>query len=78
MYFWIGRDSFRIHRPDEELVGTIHGFSGDVYGAKIDYVLVQPIAQVLDASIIHDEVDGSYPSDHFPVDASLVFPAGTE
>ena len=70
-------DSFRVYRPNESIVGTFHGFSGDKYGAKIDYVLVQPSAEVVSASIIYDEKDGSYPSDHFPVDASLIFPAET-
>ncbi|MHC4745103.1 MAG: choice-of-anchor Q domain-containing protein, partial [Planctomycetota bacterium] len=46
-------------------------------GGKIDYVFTAPDVQVLDAQILHDNVNGRYPSDHFPVTAKVRFAAGT-
>ena len=43
---------------------------------KIDFVLAPADVKVLEAEIVVDNVDGRYPSDHFPVTARLVLPAG--
>lgn len=48
-------------------VGTAHGFNGGTGGNKIDYVWAQPATEVVNAYISHYNVDGRYPSDHFPV-----------
>ena len=65
-------DTFRVLHPDQEEVGTFTGFKmGTVAGPKIDYVLVQPEAQVLSAAIVRTSRDGRYPSDHFPVVARV-------
>jgi len=66
-------DTFRVVHPEATDVGTSHGFSGDMTGAKIDYVLVEPSTIVEAAQIIHDNTDGHYPSDHFPVSAQISF-----
>jgi endonuclease/exonuclease/phosphatase family metal-dependent hydrolase len=69
-------DSFRLLHPDEKVVGTFTGFKfGEVNGDKIDYVLVQPGTTVLSAAILRTSHDGRYPSDHFPVVASIRLPA---
>jgi len=65
------RDSYRVLHPDERAVGTYHAFRGDSTGDKVDYVWVQPSAQVLDARIVRDHEGGRYPSDHFPVLARI-------
>jgi len=70
-------DTFRTLHPDANDVGTFHSFKGDCTGDKIDFVLTTSDVQALDAQIIRDNVDGRYPSDHFPVTARLRFPAGT-
>jgi endonuclease/exonuclease/phosphatase family metal-dependent hydrolase len=71
-------DSFRVLHPDEPMVGTAHGFDGNTEGAKIDYVFVEPGHTVLSAEILHTNDDGRYPSDHFPVTATVRLPgAGT-
>ncbi len=70
-------DTFRLLHPDAEDVGTYHGFNGDRKGSKIDYVLASPGVKVLEAQILHDNLDGRYPSDHFPVAATVSFAAGT-
>ena len=65
-------DTFRVRQPDEKEVGTFSGFKiGNTTGAKIDYVLVQPGTEVLDAAIVRTSRDGRYPSDHFPVVARV-------
>lgn len=67
-------DSFRMIHPDIKAASTFHDFLGDTVGDKIDYVLVPPRMQILSAEIIRSNVNGKYPSDHFPINASLVVP----
>jgi endonuclease/exonuclease/phosphatase family metal-dependent hydrolase len=66
-------DTFRVLHPDEKLVGTFNGFSGRADGAKIDYVLTEPTAQVLESAIVRIRFDGRCASDHDPVTATLRF-----
>ena len=66
-------DTFRVRHPDEMRAGTFNGFTfGQTGGDKIDYVLVQPGTDVLDAAIIRTSRNNRYPSDHFPVTARIV------
>lgn len=67
------RDSFRDVYPDAGGVGTYHAFTGDRTGEKIDAVLVSPAWTVVDAAIVGTSRAGRYPSDHFPVTATLVW-----
>jgi len=60
-------DSFRVLHPDATDAGTFNGFKGNRKGDKIDFVFVPPATKVLKAEILYDNVDGRYPSDHFPV-----------
>jgi endonuclease/exonuclease/phosphatase family metal-dependent hydrolase len=65
-------DTFRAVHPDEKQAATFNGFkTGSIDGPKIDYVLVQPGAEVLSAAIVRTVRDGRYPSDHFPVVARV-------
>ena len=64
-------DTFRVLHPDVKDVRTGHAFRGGRQGHKIDYVLVPPAAKVLEAQILYDNIDGRYPSDHYPVTARL-------
>lgn len=66
-------DTFRVKHPDVGNVGTFNGFKGRRTGEKIDYVFAPAEAKVLEAQILYDNVDGCYPSDHFPVMARLHF-----
>jgi endonuclease/exonuclease/phosphatase family metal-dependent hydrolase len=68
-------DTFRFLHPDVKDVRTAHEFKGSRQGNKIDFVFVPPAVKVLEAEILYDNVDGRYPSDHFPVMARLVLPA---
>ncbi len=69
------RDTFRVIKPDADNVGTAHGFQGGTGGNKIDYVYVPPKQKVNSAYINHFNVDGRYPSDHFPVVGVVTFAA---
>jgi len=68
-------DTFREVHPDEKAVRTYHGFKGRTNGAKIDYILVSPSAKTMAAAIIRTSRNGHYPSDHFPVTATVRFAA---
>jgi endonuclease/exonuclease/phosphatase family metal-dependent hydrolase len=68
-------DTFRVLHPRETTVGTFTGFKlGNTAGEKIDYVLVQPGADVISAEIIRTARNDRYPSDHFPVAATVRLP----
>lgn len=56
-------------------IGTFHGFTGTAMEDRIDYIFVSPPWQVLNASILHGDGMRPFPSDHFPVAATLSLPA---
>jgi endonuclease/exonuclease/phosphatase family metal-dependent hydrolase len=68
-------DTFRVLNPDVKDVRTGHAFRGTRKGNKIDYVFVPSSVKVLEAQILYDNTDGRYPSDHYPVNATLRLPA---
>ncbi|MGH7480863.1 MAG: endonuclease/exonuclease/phosphatase family protein [Longimicrobiales bacterium] len=65
------RDTFRTVHPRADSVGTYHAFTGARSGEKIDAVVASPAWRVLGAAIATTHEDGRYPSDHFPVTATL-------
>lgn len=66
------RDTFRVKHPDASPVGTFTGFKyGQVTGEKIDHIFATPDWEVLDAAIVRTDANKRYPSDHFPVSATL-------
>lgn len=71
-------DTFRAVHPDARETGTYHGFRGERTGAKIDAILASPRWRTLDAAILRLHEDGRYPSDHFPVTATVAFRAGDD
>lgn len=65
-------DTFRISKPTRtEEEGTFTAWKGKRDGNRIDWVLCSPNFKVLSAVIDHTEFDGRYPSDHYPVTATL-------
>ena len=65
-------DTFRVLHKDAQEVGTFNGFKfGSTTGPKIDDVLVQPGTEVPAAAIVRTSRDSRYPSDHFPVTATV-------
>jgi len=64
-------DTFRALHPDATGVGTFNGFEGTTTGDKIDAVLASEHWAVLAAQIVRSALQGRYPSDHFPVVATV-------
>jgi len=65
------RDAFRVLHSEAKEVGTFNGFEGRTDGKKIDAVLVSRHWSVMEAAIDRTEREGRFPSDHFPVTATL-------
>lgn len=68
-------DTFRVLHPNARETGTYHAFLGDRTRSKIDAILASPEWQTLAAEIVLDSENGVYPSDHFPVTATVVLAA---
>jgi endonuclease/exonuclease/phosphatase family metal-dependent hydrolase len=64
-------DTYRVLHPADTAVRTYHAFRGDTVGDKIDYILVSPGWTTHAAAIVRTSVGGRYPSDHFPVTATI-------
>jgi endonuclease/exonuclease/phosphatase family metal-dependent hydrolase len=69
----LASDSFRMLHPQKKDVGTYHGYKGITQGDKIDSIFVSPTTEVLQASIVRTSSNDRYPSDHFPVTATVRF-----
>ena len=67
-------DTFRALHPDERTVGTFNSFRGASHGKRIDYIFAPRNTQVVEAAIIRDNDGGRYPSDHYPVLATMELP----
>jgi len=63
--------TFRAVHPDESEVGTFNSFRGESDGEMIDHIFVTSDVEILNADIDRTNDNGRYPSDHFPVWASL-------
>jgi endonuclease/exonuclease/phosphatase family metal-dependent hydrolase len=66
-------DTYRALHPNAPASGTYHEFDG-VPQDRIDYILTSPEWEVQQATILHQQIDGGYPSDHFPITAALRLP----
>ena len=66
----ITRDVWQLIHPDKS-IGTRHGFNGRFTGPQIDHIRICNNIRALDARIDNHNVNGRYPSDHFPVYADL-------
>jgi endonuclease/exonuclease/phosphatase family metal-dependent hydrolase len=64
-------DTWRLLNPDTKEPATFHDFKGGIEGVKIDHILVEQGTEVLDAQIDMSHKEGRYPSDHYPVTATL-------
>ncbi|MCP4576058.1 MAG: endonuclease/exonuclease/phosphatase family protein [Deltaproteobacteria bacterium] len=62
--------------PEGEESFTHHAFTGTPQKSRIDWILSTVPPYIMDARIIHDQLDGRYASDHFPycVDLSWEIP----
>lgn len=66
-------DSWKLAHPGETPVATFHKFTGQPSpnAGKIDHILVSQDTPVIDAGIERRSFDGRWPSDHFPVCATI-------
>jgi len=68
-------DTFRMLHPDATDVVTFNSFKSPPSGGdKIDYIFVDRFIPVGEAAIVRDQTNGRYPSDHFPVTATVCVP----
>lgn len=51
---------------------TFHEYAGGLEGEPIDYLFVTPDIQLEETVVHRQQVDGGYPSDHYPVTARVV------
>ena len=63
-------DALRALHPDATETGTFGAWVGETSGDRIDAILVWDF-EIVEADIVRYDRDGRYPSDHFPVTASL-------
>ncbi|MHC4927377.1 MAG: endonuclease/exonuclease/phosphatase family protein [Planctomycetota bacterium] len=64
-------DSWQMLNRKREPVGTYHGFKGDAGGKKVDHILVTDDTEIIEVGIDKRAFGGQYPSDHFPVYATI-------
>jgi len=64
-------DTFRAIHPDEKNFHTFNGFGKKPNKQKIDAILATPQWRVLDAEIVRTHEGERYPSDHYPVTATV-------
>ncbi|MBN2130041.1 MAG: endonuclease/exonuclease/phosphatase family protein [Sedimentisphaerales bacterium] len=64
-------DTFRLVLPNVEDVGTFSGFTGRRDGNKIDHIFVPDGVETQAADIWRIHWDERYPSDHYPVRATI-------
>ena len=68
------RDAWQSVHPGETNIGTYHKFGGRQACAKIDHIAISEHTQALNVNIGRYALDGRYPSDHFPVIATIRIP----
>jgi len=65
-------DSYRaVHPEPKRDEATWHAFSGRTDGSRIDFIFHTPHFQTIDAGIDRWHENGRYPSDHYPVVATV-------
>lgn len=59
--------------PAAQIQNTLHNFSGkNKFGAMpIDYIFVSDDFEILETRILNDPIDGHFPSDHYPLMATV-------
>jgi endonuclease/exonuclease/phosphatase family metal-dependent hydrolase len=64
-------DAFRLLHPQAQEVGTFHAFTDQPGADMIDHIFITKSFSVSHADILRDHPPGRYPSDHFPVAATV-------
>jgi len=66
------KSSYRVLHSDEPNSLTFNGWSSNISGNPIDYILIPQIDVGVNSSvIIHDNNNGDYPSDHYPIMSAI-------
>ncbi|CAN5482031.1 endonuclease/exonuclease/phosphatase family protein [soil metagenome] len=66
-------DAYReVHPQREPGERTFHAFNGATAGSRIDFILHSPQFRATEATIDRTNENGRYPSDHFPITATIV------
>lgn len=52
---------------------TAHSFIGKPDGPRIDYIYASKAFTPVEAAVLRNHINGAYPSDHYPVRATLTF-----
>jgi endonuclease/exonuclease/phosphatase family metal-dependent hydrolase len=65
-------DTWKTAAQPGEAIGTFHNYAGPRKGgARIDWILTRGPLRALSSSVVTYAKEGQYPSDHFPVIATL-------
>lgn len=65
-------DTFRHVQPEKKAEeGTFHGFKGNRDSERIDWILCSKHFTPTAAEILHTNRNGRYPSDHYPITATV-------
>ncbi len=64
-------DSCLAAAPESDRPGTFHNFTGQTDMESIDYIFVTKNLIVSDAKVLNQKVDNRYPSDHYPITATI-------
>ncbi|MDQ7950107.1 MAG: endonuclease/exonuclease/phosphatase family protein [Pedobacter sp.] len=72
------KDTYPAIHGDKDPGATFHNFEGTNYAkaktnGKIDFIFTRGKVAATAASIVYDQLDGVYPSDHFFIKAKIVF-----
>jgi len=65
-------DAWQSVNTGKSATGTRHDFRGRLSGPKIDHIPLSENLKALEVNIDHRKVNGRYPSDHFPVIATIL------
>jgi endonuclease/exonuclease/phosphatase family metal-dependent hydrolase len=66
-------DAFRMANPASSNEDTFHGFGDPTTNTPIDWILVSRHFHVLSAEVDRHHEENFYPSDHFPITATLTW-----
>lgn len=67
-------DAWRYLNPGRKTIDTRHNFRGKTSGPQIDHIPICENAKALDVKVDKYKSNGRYPSDHFPVVATIHIP----
>jgi endonuclease/exonuclease/phosphatase family metal-dependent hydrolase len=65
------QDIFGLRKAEQSNEGTFHGYGGEMHPPAIDWILASEHFEVLSASIDRYHESRLYPSDHYPILATL-------